>query len=556
MSLYSPPFGGDAEGIVFIMKKLLAIFTGLLLFSNVIVCQPLKIEWQQCLGGSESEYAYDITQSGNGYMIIGYTYSNDGNISHNHGDTDTWLVKIDSDGSLLWEKSYGGSEGDGALRIFEARDSHNLFLVGGSNSIDGDISTNPYPGTTSYWILKIDSIGNIIWDRIVGGTSGEQLKNACPTSDGGLVALGYTSSSDGDISIYYGGYDMWVIKLNSDGTTDWDFSIGTALGIEFGKAVIQTSDGGYLIGGSGRPEGYGNITCVPHSWKAEAILFKLDSNGNEEWQQCYGGSGDEGITGLIEVDDGYLCLAYSESNDGDVSGFHGTPLLGIIDIWIIKIDFSGNIIWENCYGGFNDEVADKIFQTSDGGFIVFGITHSNNGDVSGNHSLTQERPSIWVFKINSTGQLLWQQCIGGIATERIRFGAIKKSDYNFVVAGEMMYGPSFDVGCSNHGTGGSKDYWVFEISDTTNIGIDETPQLSDLNIFPNPANTVLYVDLPQNYNIKNAEIEIVDICGKIILRTKPSSVSLQIDITQLKNGLFFIRIRNDKTIFTKKFLKL
>ncbi len=535
------------------MNKILSIYIALLILSNIAICQPFQIKWQQCLGGSESEFTNDITQTGGGYMIIGNTDSNDGDISNNHGKTDIWLVKLDIYGNLLWERCFGGTEGDGAIRIFGIQNSNDLFIAGGTTSSDGDISYNPYSGSLNYWVLRIDSLGNIIWDRNIGGNGHDNMFNASPTDDGGLLATGYTTSSDGEISDYYGWWDAWTIKLNSDGSKDWDFTIGTSLNHEVGQAVIQTSDGGYIIGGTSRIEGVGNITCIPHTWKAEAILFKLDSNGQEEWQKCYGGSTDEGITAILEVENGYVFLSYTESNDGDVSGFHGTPNSGNDDIWVVRIDQYGDIIWEKCFGGFNDEFAERIFQTEDKGFIVFGITHSNNGDISGNHSVMKENPSIWVFKIDSVGQLMWQQCFGGLSTERVSFGVFKKSDDNYVIAGEMRYGPSFDVGCSSHSN--HLDYWVFEIQDTT-VGIDEFPHSFDFKVYPNPANTILNVDFIQNNNTENIKIEIIDIYGKTIFRAKPNSDSFEIDISHLSRGLFILRISDDMAIYTKKILKL
>lgn len=404
-------------------------------------------------------------------------------------------------------------------------------------------------------IACFDSEGIIIWDRVVGGNGNDQSFNACPTSDGGVVALGYTTSSDGDISNYYGFWDSWIIKLNSDGSTDWDFTIGTSF-LEVGRVVIQTSDGGFLIGNEACPDSIGNVTCVPHSWKGEAILFKLDKNGQEEWQHCYGGSGHEGILELIEVDDGFLFVGYTESNDGDVSGLHGTPLDSRYDIWIVKIDFLGDIIWQKCYGGSNDEYSNRIFQTSDGDFMVFGTTQSYNGDVNGNPSLLKESPSIWVFKIDSIGELLWQQCIGGVSTEDLRFGVFKNGDNSYVIAGDMTYGPSNDVRCSNNGIGdGSRDFWVFEVLES-NISINETTEPGTHKIYPNPANSILNIDLTPNINIQNTEIEILDIYGKVIFRLKPDSYSYNIDISLLASGLFFIRISDDNMIYTEKFLKM
>lgn len=522
------------------------------LLLNAGFCQPMHIVWQNCYGGSEHDYCYDILEIEDGYFVLGNTQSIDGNVSYNHGAEDGWLIKIDHSGYIIWEKTYGGLKGDGLNNIFNSPDG-NYYLTGGAWSSGGSVGNDPYPNSLDYWIIKIDGNGNKIWDKILGGNGLDQLWKTDITDDGGLIMVGWTGSNDGDVSNYYGLYDIWVCKVDENGDVEWDYTIGSEMRHEFGQAVIQTCDGGYLIGGNSSPEGSGNISCVPPTWYTEALLFKLDSNGQEEWQRCYGGSGDEGITGLIEVDDGYMFLSYTESNDGDVSGFHGTPQLGKYDIWIVKTDFFGEIIWEKCYGGFDNESARKIIQTSDGGFVVTGITYSNNGDVSGNPSLTKYQPSIWMFKIDSVGQFLWQQCFGGISKEIVLNGVIKKNDHNFVIAGRCTYVPSGDVWCSKHGDQINSDYWVFEVADST-VSINENTIESDIDIYPNPATSILSVELPQNFNIKNAEIEIFDILGRDVYGIKPVSSSFNIDISRFNSGLYFVKVQNDKNVCIKKII--
>ncbi|OQX75236.1 MAG: hypothetical protein B6D61_10745, partial [Bacteroidetes bacterium 4484_249] len=219
----------------------------------------------------------------------------------------------------------------------------------------------------------------------------------------------------GDVSINYGLFDMWMIKLNNEGEIEWDFTLGTT-SQDYGQAIIQTSDGGFLVGGTSTLAGGGNLDCKNHG-QADGVLVKLDADRNIEWQQCYGGSDYDGIYGILELNDGYLLSAFTASNDGNVSGYHGEA-----DIWIVKIDFFGNIIWEHCFGGYKGEVTYNLFKTNDEDFIFIGRTKSNDGDVTGNHSLSEYDNDIWLVKLSSEGELLSQQCIGGEGDERIDFG--------------------------------------------------------------------------------------------------------------------------------------
>ena len=183
------------------MKKLIIILSILISFSNYVFCQNMNIEWQNCFGGSKDDHAVDIIKLEDGFLIAGSTNSNDGNISSNHGGMDIWLIYTDTLGVFLWEKSYGGSMGDGCHRIFQA-DNNSYYIIGGATSSDGDISNDPYPGNNDYWILKIDSAGNILWEKILGGNWHDQPWTGTTTNDGGILAFGWTGSEDGDISVY------------------------------------------------------------------------------------------------------------------------------------------------------------------------------------------------------------------------------------------------------------------------------------------------------------------------------------------------------------------
>ncbi len=434
--------------------------------------QNFDIIWQQCYGGSDQEIVYDIMKIPDGYFITGHTWSSDGDVSLNKGLLDGWLIKTDTVGNILWEKTYGGSSGDGFRRIFP--DNYgNYILVGGSGSSDGDISYDPYPDSEDFWIVKIDIEGNIIWDKIVGGSNGDIIFSASPTLDGGIVAVGWTYSNDGDVSVTYGGADTWAVKISSEGELEWDYSIGTDW-IDKGQAILATSDGGYLIASNSiiPADAIGNIKCIPHSTGfVEGVVFKLDSILNIEWQRCYGGSNHDGIFGIIEVEDGFVFTGSTSSNDGDVTGWHGES-----DSWVFKTDFDGNIIWQNCLGGSKSEGANIVLKCSNDDLVIIGSTHSNDGDVSGNHSLFERDDDIWLVKLTSEGELLSQQCFGGAGNELNYFGAIKKSDNNFVIACYTDYGPSFDVACApDMNNPLDYEWWVFEIKDCTQY-MPTTPQ--------------------------------------------------------------------------------
>ena len=525
------------------MKRLLTILL-ILSMLPLISYGQLQIDWQQSYGSMARDIAYDIAKTEGGYLVAGAANAGGGQVTCTE-DGALWLLKIDNLGNLIWQKCY---EHAGVLRIVKAIGSPYYYMIGGTIS-------EPYPDTYNLWIAKIDSLGSIIWERTLGNTigilGGDQYGEA--TADGGVIATAQIDSQGGDITTWYGWYDGWVIKLDSLGNTEWDFTIGSSTNIEYISCIIQTSDNGYLAGLYGTPQGAGtgNVDCTTQStYIPDAIVFKMDSSSNPEWHQCYGGSGNDAVASLLEVDNGYMIAAGGGSSDGDLtgSGWHGSH-----DVWLVRIGLSGNIIWQKCYGGSNNDYPKRIFQTSDGGFMVFANTHSFDGDVVGNPSNSPENPSIWIFEVDSVGELLWQQCIGGHGDESV-YGVVKQSDYKYAVAGEMNFSPSGDVNCSNFVYGSQQNYWVFGISDTTVNVVENFQESIDIKVYPNPANSVLNIDFTNDYNIHNTIIEIVDINGRTILKSKPVSGSTQFNIKLLNNGLYLVKIQNDKNLITRKII--
>ncbi len=539
------------------MKKLVFTFY-LVCLSFLSYTQNYQITWQNCFGGSEIDYSMDIVKINDNYLMAGICTSDDGDITYTHGNGDGWVIMIDSTGNILWQRNYGGSLGDWFVKIVPT-DNAEFYLIGLSGSSDYDISFDPYPGSYDYWIVKIDIEGNIIWDRIVGGNSGETIWSGFGTSDGGVVAYGWTYSDDGDVSQFYGGNDAWMIKLSSEGDIEWDYTIGTDW-VDVGQAAMLTSDGGYLMACNANMLGNntGNITCTPHSygWN-EAVLFKLDANLNLEWQHCYGGSEHDGITALMEVNDGYVFGAYTGSNDGDVTGWHvGYNHLGDPepDAWIVKIDFDGNIIWQNAIGGSNGESSAKnIIELNNQDLMLFINTYSNDGDVSGNHSMSEYDSDIWMVKLSSTGEIIYQQCFGGAGKDRVEYGVIMKSDNNYVIAGQTDYGPSYDVGCTPYGGNWiDEDWWVFEIKDTT-IGMQENFAVQNqIKVYPNPATTELWLQLPENMPFNQAQIELYSPTGKLLYKAKPSGEFHKIETTHMPAGLYLLRLWDGERWMTEK----
>lgn len=348
------------------------------------------LEWQKALGGTAYEEATSLVEtSDGGFLFAGYAGSNNnGDVSGFHGNVDAWLVKLSSDGTIEWQHCYGGGGEDVAMDI-KATDDGGYVFCGRSNSNDGDASGGQ--GNLDYWVVKIDATGTIEWQKMMGGTAVDRAEYIEPTTDGGYIITGYTSSSDGDITGFQGNEDIWVVKLSSTGTLEWQKSLG-GTGYDESFCIKQTVEGGFILAGlitsaDGDVSGY-------HGG-GDAWVVKLSATGTMEWQKALGGAGFDNATAINTTSDGgFIIQGNSNSGDGDASGPHGG-----YDFWIVKMDNTGIIEWQKMLGGSGTDqtLSKEIHETADHGFIMTGFSESINGDLTTNYG----QADIWVVKLSA-----------------------------------------------------------------------------------------------------------------------------------------------------------
>ncbi|ASK30818.1 secretion protein [Chryseobacterium sp. T16E-39] len=347
------------------------------------------IQWQKSLGGTGYEIAYSIKQTTDGgYIVAGISDSNNGDVTGNHGSQDYWIVKLDPDGNIQWQKSLGGSGSEKALSIQQTTDG-GYIVAGSSGSTNGDVTGNH--GNLDYWIVKLNNSGDIQWQKSLGGTGLEDVAEIQQTNDGGFIVIGSSnSSSDGDVTGNHGKYDYWTVKLDILGNIQWQKSYG-GIGDDFAYSIQQTVDGGYIIAGTSADSVTGDIPTypgIPDYW-----IIKVDSNGNMEWNKLLGGSLRDTTQVIRQTQDGgYIVAGWTISIDGQVTENHGNN-----DFWVAKLDHVGNLKWQKSLGGSNSENLHSLEQTADGGYIILGDTSSTNGDVTGNHGIID----CWLVKLSS-----------------------------------------------------------------------------------------------------------------------------------------------------------
>ncbi|MCU7552018.1 gliding motility-associated C-terminal domain-containing protein [Chitinophagaceae bacterium LB-8] len=344
-----------------------------------------SVQWQYSLGGSKSDMAYSVEQtSDNGYIIAGYSDSRNGLLSYNQGSTDFWLTKLDINGQLQWQRTFGGSSQDNAHSVIQTQDG-GFVIAGSTRSNDGDVSGNH--GNFDGWVVKIDASGVPLWIKCYGGTGIDEIQSIQQTSDGGYIMTGYTTSSNGDVSGQHGAEDLWVVKIDGRGNLLWQKALG-GTGADTGESIRQTEDGGYIVAGTTKSN---NGDVSGNHGDVDAWVVKLDPNGNLQWQKCYGGSGQDQATCISQTaDKGFLIGAQTASSNGDVSGNHGG-----LDYWVVRTDGFGNIQWQQCFGGSGSDMLASLEPTKDGWFVAIGSTTSQDGDVTGIHGSSHD---YWVVK--------------------------------------------------------------------------------------------------------------------------------------------------------------
>jgi hypothetical protein len=295
--------------------------------------QPI---WNQTYGGPLDDNAISVIQLSDGYAIAGNTKS------FGAGARDFWLIKTDTNGLHEWNCTYGGPADDVFREIIHTSDG-GFALLGGTSSYG--------IGDQNWWLVKTDVNGEPEWNMTYGGSLNDRGLSLIQTSDGGFALEGGTTSFGA------GGSDYWLIKTDANGQPEWNQTYGGSQD-DFGNVIIQTSEGGFAIAGGTKSYGMGNYDL----W-----LVKTNASGHHEWNQTYGGGGDEGhCESFVQTKDGGFALGVETTSYG----------AGDADFWLVRTDSSGQHMWNKTFGGFVDDWPQFIIQTTTGEFVLAGWTLS------------------------------------------------------------------------------------------------------------------------------------------------------------------------------------
>lgn len=519
------------------MRKRLFILTAVLIIPiNFLFAQ---ITFQKTYGGANDESGYAAKQTvDGGYIIVGNTgvfLANNDNIN---------LIKTSADGNLLWTKTYGGADVEYGYSVQQTIDSG--YIIAGITKSFG-------AGLDDIYLLKTDVNGNLIWSKTFGGGNIDVVGSVRQTADSGYIIAGGTGGFLGH---------AYLIKTNSNGDSLWT-RIYSGSGIESFSSAVQTSDGGFIISGSTNSFGAGNN---------DAYLVKTDNNGNFIWAKTYGTTGGEGSSQVQQTADGGFIILGSMSAIGS----------GNSDMYLVKTDSSGNLLWSKAYGSPGNDYGYSIQQTNDTGYIITGSTSLSVGDDD----------DICLIKTDVNGDTLWTHIYGSFNNERGYYGQ-QTSDGGYLMAGITR---SFGLGNAdlyliktdtNGNSGCYQTNTIINVSAPatqvsspspiitgggtvsspativgsggaennlcTNVGVNEITSMNAFRVSPNPSAGNLIVEFQMVAEL--GDLEITDIFGKIVYSENSISESkIEINVLNISDGIYFVKVFDGKKHFCKKII--
>ena len=460
--------------------------------------------WTKVYGGTGNDWGYSIQPtSDGGYIIVGFTDS------FGAGNTDIWLLKVNSNGDTVWTKTFGGAEEDEGWCVLETTDGG--YIISGHTKSFG-------PGEEDLWLIKTNITGDTVWTKIYGGLDDDKYFILRQTLGQGYIILGQTRS------IGAGFDDLWVLKTDVDGDTIWTKTYGDSLDNNVGSIEL-TMDGGYIITGT---------TELNSSGEQDIWLIKINEYGDTLWTKKIGGYSSERITpnSVQQTSDGgYIIFASSES--------YGS---GGEDVWLIKTDENGDTLWTRSYGGSQDDVSICGHQTSDDGYILLARTSSYGAG----------QIDIWLIRTDSIGNVLWTKTLGGLLYD-IGVTLQSTNEGGYIIAGATASFASNGI-----------DLWLIclEPDSTTYIG----GALSILEYyrlyqnFPNPFNptTTIKFLIPE---LSFITLKVYDVLGIEIIalvneEKSAGSYEIEFNASALSSGVYFYRLQAGDFVETKKMVLL
>jgi hypothetical protein len=509
----------------------------------IAFCQP-DINWEFSLGGTNTDWASEIIASSSGSIfLLGRSSSADLDFENTLGGADAIITKMDDLGNIEWLKHYGGSGDDSVSDIQETPDG-GFVVVGRSESNDGDLTSNQ--GNLDYWIFKVDANGLVEWSVSYGGSNDDSARAVCVTSDQGFIIVGDSQSDDGDVSGNYGQDDVWIIKLNAAGDLVWEMHYGGSGG-EDAADVIQIANGEYIVLSGTESDDFD----VSENYSIQANededddgedcwVLRLDATGQIIWEQNFGGSGEESPEELLKIDDQkYLICGRTSSQDIDITDHNGSN-----DGWVMQINDQAELAWSNSLGGSGSDWINGITHDPAGGYFFSGFSESDDGEVANNYG----GHDAWLGKLSVEGELLWEKNFGGTHDDRAR-------SIDILESGHILFtGTSISSDIDVESNSGGYDMWVVCLDPLTLDNISSQSATIEMVVAPNPAQDNLKISI---YGLNAPmQVRILNGNGQFVNQFLLTGISKTLDISEYESGTYFIQVTSGRSTTTRAFVVL
>jgi hypothetical protein len=491
--------------------------------------------------GDEEGRSSIVTKDG-GIILTGFSNSNDGDFNKmNKGGIDIIVVKLDQNGNILWKYNFGGWGSDYGNYITETMDG-GCIITGYTSSNDGDFG-GFNKGSNDIVVIRLDRNGSLLWKKLFGGTGDDRGNSIIVDREGNFVVTGSTTSNDGDIQNNKGNSDIFLMKLDSNGKIIWCNTIG-GKGEDLGFSVCERNDDTYTLTGYTRSND-GDFGELFKGGEFDIIVIDINHKGMVTMKKTYGGLGYESGLSIKKVDsNSVLVSGYQQSNDGDFRQMNK----GWEDLFIMKLDSIGNIIWKKTFGGPNYDGGRSISVTTDGNILVTGYTNSlNYGDFSVFSRIYSENYIVLLI-LDPNGELITKRIYGGTRNDYGR-SINHLSNGDIIITGGSN---STDDDFNNLNIG-NYDFFLLKLDskgnlkNTTSINEFSEPSTT-LSVYPNPfsnTTTISYkVETPSNISI-----ELLNTLGQTIevLRNDYSdsgTYQLPLNVSTLTSGMYSVRMRS------------
>lgn len=526
----------------------------LLLFAPLFI-HSQDILWEKSYGGKNADYLFDAQPTAdNGFILAGSSLSGKTGTktASNNGDLDYWVWKMDANGKLDWQKSLGGSGFDLLQSIKGTRDG-GFILAGTSSSNQGMDKQLDSKGLSDFWVVKLDAKGQEQWQQTIGGSGQEDLLTVIPTRDGGYLLGGSSSSgvavtspkpslaklgtSKTDLTLKTestrGSMDYWIVKLDSKGNVAWQKTYGGRYS-DLLRSLEQTKDGGFILGGYSNSPESGDKTAASIGI-GDYWVIKTDELGAIEWQNTYGGSGDNQLYVIHQTEDEGYIVGGNTNSPGTLTAKGGSVQSGS-DFWLLRLDVKGEVVWSETYNYGKVDILTSLVENSDHSFLVGGYAQSERATTA--KGLVQKEAAgindYIALKVNAKGEAVWEKIVGSGGEDILR-KLISTRDGGYLLAGTSNASSSGDKST----TLGSNDFWVVKLQDQlVPLEVHAT-----LEAIPNPVST--FTNIIIGHDFENGTATVVDLAGRTLQQFAISSRTVPIDMSMYPEGIYVVNIKTN-----------